>query len=125
MLLYLEQNAKSRNRDAAFPSQPHRRAFDRNLRPPTRPFIRVRAKRVKVSVFCAIILCNRETRTLLPFRRTNDTLALLGIMILTCRARISRGRYFEITEAGNRFAESRFPLFRDAYFPTRVCYTRT
>lgn len=46
--------------------------------------------------------------------RENMTLALLGIMILACRARISnRGRYFEITEAGNSFAESRFPVFRE------------
>lgn len=55
------------------------------------------------------------------FHHKNDTLAPFGIMILACRARISRGRYFEITEAGNRFAESRFPLFRDASFLTCVC----
>jgi len=41
-------------------------------------------------------------------------------MILTCRVRVSRGRYFEITEADNRFAESRFLLFRDASFPICV-----
>jgi len=70
-----------------------------------------------------------QSRASLPVPpRTNDTLSrLLGIMILTCRVRISRGRCFEITEAGNRFAESRFPLFRDLLFSdARVfpCVTR-
>lgn len=72
----------------------------------------VMAERVKVSV-PAVTLRNRETRNVYR-EREYDTLALLGIMILACRARISnRGRYFEITEAGNSFAESRFPVFRE------------
>lgn len=58
----------------------------------------------------------------LVYHRPNDTLALLEIMILACRVRISRReRYFEITEAGNRFAESRFPVSRETPLFRCIC----
>ena len=45
---------------------------DATRRDATRPFIRVRAESVKVSVFRGMILCNRETRTLLHVRMTHS-----------------------------------------------------